>query len=257
MTFLNCFKFKFTPSKFEFCKDQLGNLESSSSWLRASLIVNDEEANSLAKMTQFSNGILLYRASTDGFTSQAFHAKCDGKGETITIINTDANYVFGGYASSAWNSNCDYIADNNAFIFSLRRNGFIGAQKFIIKDPTKALIGHSSYGPIFGGGNGNAFNVYIDCHVYEVGYEVGYDLGYNRGYNYNFNHGYNSGLEFGCDIFITSNSNTSYVCEANIGQSYECPVDHIYGQQNTIDYLAGGKKNWLTTEIEVYQIIRN
>jgi hypothetical protein len=35
-------------------------------------------------------------------TSQAFHAKCDGKGKTIRIIMNNLNYVFGGYASSAW-----------------------------------------------------------------------------------------------------------------------------------------------------------
>ena len=102
-------------------------------------------------MIQSSNGNLLYRASTDGFTSTAFHTKCDGKGETITIIKTNTNYVFGGYASSAWNSSGAYIADNNAFIFSLRRNGILDAQKFIIKDPSKALIGHHFYGPIFWG----------------------------------------------------------------------------------------------------------
>jgi hypothetical protein len=65
---------------------------------------------------------------------------------------------------------------------------------------------------------------------------------------------YQNGLESGCDIFIRDNSNGSYVCEANIGQSYECPKGYIYGQQNTIDYLPGSKKNRLTTEIEVYQL---
>ena len=193
-------------------------------------------------MTHSSNGILLYRASSDGFTSEAFHANCDGKHETITIIKTNTNYVFGGYASSAWNSSCAYIADNNAFIFSLRRNGDFDPQNFSIKDPSKALIGHHSYGPIFGGGNGNALKHH--------------GRGFNV-YNNRFNNALSSGLETGCDIFITSNSNTSYVCEANIGQSYECPVNHIYGQQNTINFLAGGKKNWVTTEIEVYQIIKN
>ena len=206
-------------------------------------------------MTHSSNGILLYRASSDGFTSEAFHANCDGKHETITIIKTNTNYVFGGYASSAWNSSCAYIEDNDAFIFSLRRNGDFDAQKFTIKDPTKALIGHYSYGPIFGGGNGNALKQ--QCSYCGYDYDDGSDYCNECGHDYDYSYILNYASEYGCDIFIASNSNTSYECEANIGQSYECPDDHIYGEQNTIDYLAGGKKNWRTTEIEVYQIIRN
>ncbi len=73
-------------------------------------------------MTKSSKGILLYRPTRDGFTSQAFHSKCDGKGNTITIIKNNLNYVFGGYASSAWNRSGS-INDPNAFLFSLRRAG--------------------------------------------------------------------------------------------------------------------------------------
>ena len=75
-----------------------------------------EENVSLVQMTKSSNGILLYRATRDGFTNQAFHTKCDGKENTITIIKSNLNYVFGGYASSAWNSLGYYINDPNAFL---------------------------------------------------------------------------------------------------------------------------------------------
>ena len=74
-------------------------------------------------MTKSSEGILLYRATTDGFTAQAFHSKCDGKGNAITIIKNNLNHMFGGYSSSAWNSSKSYINDPNAFLFSLRRAG--------------------------------------------------------------------------------------------------------------------------------------
>ncbi len=60
-------------------------------------------------MIKSSKGILLYRSTRDGFTSQAFHSKCDGKGKTITIIKSNLDYVFGGYASSVWNSSTSYI----------------------------------------------------------------------------------------------------------------------------------------------------
>ncbi len=101
-------------------------------------------------MTESIKGILLYRATRDGFTSQAFHSKCDGKGNTITIIKSHLNYVFGGYASSAWNSSGTWINDPNAFLFSLRRDRVSFKDKFTVKEATHALYGHSSYGPTFG-----------------------------------------------------------------------------------------------------------
>jgi hypothetical protein len=89
---------------------------------------------------------------------------------------------------------------------------------------------------------------------------AGNNMNNNCDYNSNCGHGScysyisQNSFESGCDIFIRDDSNSSYVCEANIGDSYQCPEDYVYDQQNTIDYLAGTKKNWLTTEIEVYEI---
>lgn len=280
-------QFKFTPSKFGFIKEQFGciNTVQSSSWLKSSftlndiclekkeplskkietedanhpfsLILNDDEASWLAEITQSSKGTLLYRATRDGFTANAFHAKCDGKAKTITIIKTNGNYVFGGYTSAAWNKAGTYIADTNAFIFSLRRNGVSKCEKFMVKNPNAAIIGHKHYGPIFGGGNGNAVNNYCGyCGSFNNS-----GFGNNKRYNNNnCSHGSNysyiseNGLVSGCDIFIRDGSNSSYVCEANIGGSYQCPEGYVYGQQNTIDYLAGSNKNFLTTEIEVFEI---
>ena len=87
-------KFKFTPSTFSFTEEQLGLLNRSPDWLKNSLILNDEEATLLSEITQSSKGTLLYRATRDGFTANAFHSKCDGKSKTITIIKTNGNYVF-------------------------------------------------------------------------------------------------------------------------------------------------------------------
>jgi BTB/POZ domain-containing protein KCTD9 len=118
--------------------------------LNDSLILTSEESVSLIEMSKSSNGILLYRATRDGFTTQAFHSKCDGKGNTITIIKSHLNYVFGGYASSAWNCSGRYINDPNAFLFSLRRDGVSFKDKFTVKRAEYALFGSSSYGPTFG-----------------------------------------------------------------------------------------------------------
>jgi hypothetical protein len=115
--------------------------------------LTNEEIASLVELTKSSKGNLLYRATRDGFNCEAFHSNCDGKGNTITIIKNDLNYVFGGYTSSAWNSLGDYINDPNAFIFSLRRAGVSFKDKFTVKRPEYALLGASAYGPTFGGGD--------------------------------------------------------------------------------------------------------
>ena len=43
-----------------------------------------------------------WRASVDGWAASTFHAKCDGKGPTVTIIRVGRKYIFGGYASLSW-----------------------------------------------------------------------------------------------------------------------------------------------------------
>ena len=201
-------------------------------------------------MTQSINGKLIYRASSNSFTADAFHGRCDGKSDTITIIRTNTDYVFGGYASSAWNSLGAYIEDKNAFIFSLRRNGVSKGQKFAIKNPRKALIGHFYYGPIFGGGNSNALNK----HCYGCGHVVSFNCGHVLE-NYSYVNYHN--VKTDCDIFLRDSSNDKFGCEVNLGHTYQCPDGYTCGQKNTTDYLAGETNNWLTTEIEVYQIIRN
>ncbi len=132
--------------------ESFGDINYPKYWLNDSLILTNEERVSLVEMTKSSKGILLYRATRDGFTGQAFHSKCDGKGNTITIIKSNLNNVFGGYASSAWNSSGNYINDPNSFLFSLRRTGVSFKDKFTVKKASSALYGNSGDGPIFGGG---------------------------------------------------------------------------------------------------------
>ena len=49
-----------------------------------------------------SNWKRCWRASVDGWAATTFHAKCDGKGPTVTIIRVDGKYKFGGYTSLSW-----------------------------------------------------------------------------------------------------------------------------------------------------------
>ncbi len=132
-------------------------------------------------MTKSSKMNLLFRATRDGFTSKAFHSKCDGKGNTITNIKSNLNYVFGGYASSAWNSFGSFINDPNAFLFSLRRDGVSFKDKFTVKQAQYALIGNTGYGPIFGGGG----DIYI-CNQSNAKIGSSSDFGHS----YNLPNGY-------------------------------------------------------------------
>ena len=56
----------------------------------------------LKKWLPSYNGLILcYRASEDSWNSKRFHAGCDGKGATVTIIRVQS-YIFGGYTDIAW-----------------------------------------------------------------------------------------------------------------------------------------------------------
>ena len=44
----------------------------------------------------------IMRGSEDGFSSSIFHQKCDNKGPTLTIIQSDQGKIFGGYSMIPW-----------------------------------------------------------------------------------------------------------------------------------------------------------
>jgi hypothetical protein len=158
-------------------------------------------------MTESTNGTLLYRATTDGFEASSFHEKCDGKGNTITIIKTNGNYVFGGFTAAKWSSSRRYTEDTKAFIFSVRRKGISCKYKFMVKNENEAIYGHPNYGPTFG----------------------------NE------------------DFVIKDKSNiniSSYSSYSNLGWAYHYPPEN----EDNYSFLAGSYDDWLTTEIEVYQI---
>ncbi len=146
---------EFTPSTFNFIKEQFGelNLQKKIFWLDSSLILTKEELMIFAPMIESKDGVLLYRATRDGFEASSFHSKCDGKANTITIIKTKDNYVFGGYTAASWESTSGYKTDAAAYIYSLRRNGVSNLSKHNVSSYQHAVCNSSSYGPTFGGGH--------------------------------------------------------------------------------------------------------
>jgi hypothetical protein len=67
-----------------------------------SIILNENETNSLFDLTGHSDWKLLYRASRDGFNSSVFHFKCDGYTPTLTLIYSEYESIIGGYTTASW-----------------------------------------------------------------------------------------------------------------------------------------------------------
>ena len=96
---------------------------------------------------------LLYRASRDGDTPKDYHYKCDGKKNTLCVIQTPKGCKFGGYTEITINSTIGNFIDPNAFVFSLNK-------KKIYENLQKGKHAgdhNKDWGPIF---RGDAFAVW-------------------------------------------------------------------------------------------------
>ena len=90
---------------------------------------------------------LLFRASNDGFSASNFHSKCDGKSNTVTLVETLNGKKFGGFAYNAWDQSGGYKTGSNSFIFSLDDLSI-----YYNKNSNYEIRCNSGYGPTFGGG---------------------------------------------------------------------------------------------------------
>lgn len=64
---------------------------------------------------------MLYSAKINGDKSQKFHESCDNHKNTLIIIKTNLNMIFGGFAGKTWNSlELGRKRDFKSFIFSLQ-----------------------------------------------------------------------------------------------------------------------------------------
>ncbi len=203
-------KFQFIPSKFKFSKEQFGELVNDS-LLDSSLILNEDERLFLSQMIKVSKGNLLYRASRDGFTASAFHSRCDEKANTVTIIKTNSNYVFGGYTTAKWASNKSWVSDSSAFIFSLRRNGTSNNHKLPIIKAEKAIYGGPGYGPLFGDGS--------DIRIIDRS-DIKVDSYSNLGYSYQCPPGYSYGTE-NTKCFLAGNYNGWLTTEIEVYELFK------------------------------------
>jgi hypothetical protein len=104
----------------------------------------------------------LYKASRDGWARSTFHALCDNKGRTITLVKLPNGRRFGGYTSINWDSTHTAVWDTYSYLFSLD-------SKRVIRDNVyQSKIYHSSfYGPYFG--DSNFYGETSTCNLCQYG----------------------------------------------------------------------------------------
>ncbi|PFX14290.1 hypothetical protein AWC38_SpisGene21565, partial [Stylophora pistillata] len=121
--------------------------------------------------------LLCYRASFHDWHVHTFHNNCDGKRNTVTIVEA-GQYVFGGYTDIPWESSGGWTSTPNAFLFSLHNTEGLAPFKSVVKMPNKAMYRCSSCGPMFGPGP----DIYIADNA-AINSNSEANFGYNNGYS--------------------------------------------------------------------------
>lgn len=106
-------------------------------------------------MKPLSSFVLIYSASCHGWDASTFHANCDNKGPTVTVIKS-GNNIFGGYTEQSWHGGSGtYKHCNESFLFSIVNASGVGPTKMKLKGSSNqsGICCNSSFGPVFGAGN--------------------------------------------------------------------------------------------------------
>ena len=117
-----------------------------------SKILLDEDFNFLFSNKNYFKE-LLFCSDLHGDNILTYHNKCDKIPNTLTIIKTKDNFIFGGFTTNFFESS-PYIwkEDENSFIFSINLK-----KKFYPKDKKKSILSVKYMGPTFGDG----YDVYL------------------------------------------------------------------------------------------------
>ena len=102
------------------------------------------------------NGVwdVCWRASRDGWAASRFHAGCDNKGPTVTIVQV-GRYIFGGYTDVSWAGKYVYKVAPNTFLFSLRNKDKLRPFRSYLRYRYTIYAVHAvaRFGPSFGAGH--------------------------------------------------------------------------------------------------------
>ena len=72
---------------------------------------------------------IIYKASKDGFRASDFHEKCDNACETIMVIKSQNNSIFGGYCPETFETKEGYKFNEKTWLFSLKNPSNYGPVK--------------------------------------------------------------------------------------------------------------------------------
>ena len=125
---------------------------------------------------------LLFRASRDGYGKPAFYKNCDLINNTICIIESPQESVFGGFTSLPWDklkSKYGSVPDDDdkAFIYRIRANGNLVTEIYPAQNKGENAIQHYQSGYLsfgaFGKGifmsDGKWANAsYARCEEYKI-----------------------------------------------------------------------------------------
>lgn len=106
------------PSK----PSDLDTNNSNNAYNLSSSILNREQVIQLMNLCGFSleqEWSLVYRASRDGFSAADFHSRCDSCPNSLIVIKSTHDCVFGGYTEADWSGDSGYKSDDSTFLFSL------------------------------------------------------------------------------------------------------------------------------------------
>jgi len=136
-----------------------------SSLARDSLILKDKKWKAgLLKLFGIGTGAglktdkpklaLLYRGSRDGFSASSFHARCDGKGNTLTVIKAQSQpNIFGAYTGESWRGASGTYGTARCWLFCLNPRGSMKPVKLESTSSGNNVYHNTSYGPTWGGGH--------------------------------------------------------------------------------------------------------
>jgi len=93
---------------------------------------------------------LLYKATQHGFKPADFHKRCDVSG-TLTVIQSEEGYLFGGYTSESWTGNNVRKRDPNSFLFTLTNPHSLPPSQYPVNAGSFAILCNPSSCAIFGG----------------------------------------------------------------------------------------------------------
>jgi hypothetical protein len=158
----NYFQSNLAPINQAKANSLFGSIRLNACWLNVSsfkgqILTDVKQSIELLELCEFSprdKWSLLYRGTRDGFGSNDFHSKCNGKSNTLTILKAkESKFIFGGFTSVSWESPVygEYKSDPSAFIFSLTNKD--NKPLKMKKDPNGhscAIYCHFGFGLTFG-----------------------------------------------------------------------------------------------------------